>query len=129
MEEIQANNYVSDPLEESIKQYLNMLVPSDWDDYTTWQRRNYFVRYYDNSQPSDRSAHVLKKEDLYNMDKITTMEIIQVVLNTDSRGIMTASKGSYSKKINLVMNNLKGFTKARFRANGQRVTGFCRIEE
>lgn len=126
LEEVQENNYVSDPLEESIKQYLNMLVPSDWDDYTTWQRRNYFVRYYDNSQPSDRSAHVLKKEDLYNMDKITTMEIIQVVLNTDSRGIMTASRGSYGKKINLIMNANKQFNKGTIRVNGKIKRGWKR---
>lgn len=129
LEKVQEDNFVADPLEESIKQYLNMMVPYDWEQYTNYQRRNYFIKYYGNSEPSDKNAHVLRRDDLYSLDKVTTMEIIQVVLDTDGRGIMTASKGSYSKKINLVMNNLKDFTKARLRVNGQRVTGFKRLEE
>lgn len=109
LEEIQEGNIVDDPLETEINDYLDMQVPYNWDDYTMFQRRNYFVKYYGNTVKTDKQGHELHAEDLHDLTTITTKEIIQAVLNISGKDVMTASRGSYGKKINLIMNSSKQF--------------------
>lgn len=112
LEDVQENNVVEDPLETTISDFLDMLVPNDWDDYTNYQKHNYFVRYYGNSEPTDRRNNIVRKDDLKKLDKVTTKEIIQAVLNVEGKDVMTASRGNYGKKVNLIMNSNKEFKKA-----------------
>lgn len=127
LESVQENNIVEDPLESTINDYLDMLVPDDWDDYTNFQKHNYFVRYYGNSEITNRRNDVVYKDDLKQITKITTKEILKAVLNIEGDKVMTASHGNYSKKINLSMNANKYFRKVNsMRLNGKIVRGWKR---
>lgn len=127
LEVTQEKNVVDDPLEEEIKDYLNMLVPYNWEEYNMFNRRNYFVKYYGNSEPSDKQGNKLRKSDLVPMETITTKEIIQAVLNITGRDVMSASRGNYGKKINLIMNSDKDFHKTEnIFINGRRTRGWKR---
>lgn len=130
LEEVQESNVVEDPLEEEINDYLDMHVPFNWDEYTTFHKRNYFVKYYGNTEPTDRNANKIDITDMDKVSKITTKEIIQAVLNISGRDVMSASRGNYGKKINLIMNGNKQFHKSEnIVINGKRARGWKRNEE
>ncbi|TPR19969.1 virulence protein [Apilactobacillus timberlakei] len=125
---IQKENTVEDPLEESIKEYLDMPVPEDWEKYTMFQKRNYYNRYKDNDALTDKETNSLHPESLVSINKITTKEILQVILDIHGHDLMMASRGSYGKKIALVMNSNKEWYKPKnIRMNGRMVRGWKKL--
>lgn len=127
LEEVQESNVVEDPLEQEINDYLDMYVPFNWDEYTTFQKRNYFVKYYGNTEPTDRNANKVNIDDMDKLSKVTTKEIIQAVLNISGKDVMNASRGNYGKKISLIMNGSKDFKKTEnLVINGKRSRGWER---
>lgn len=126
LEEVQKDNIIQDPLEDVIDEYLNMYVPYDWEEYTSFQKHNYYIRYYGNSEITDRKNNVVHKEDMEKVDKVTNKEINQAVLKIEGEKVVNASKGGYNKKISFILNANKDFEKARFRRDGLVVRGWKR---
>ncbi|TPR41251.1 virulence protein [Apilactobacillus micheneri] len=128
LEDVQKENVVEDPLEQAMTEYIEMPVPKDWDKYTIFQKHNYYGRYKDNDELKDRQTNTLNEDDLTSINKITTKEILQVVLDVHGHEVMSASRGSYGKKISLIMNSLSNFKKSEnMSVNGKRTRGYHRI--
>lgn len=104
------NDYMAvDVAEEQIKEYANMLVPSDWDAYNNDDKESYYNRVINRSRYEDKNGHILDPENLIKMPKFTTMEIAKFVLLTNS------TRGNTGKKISSVMQAMPEFRNTRIK--------------
>lgn len=100
---------------QDIEDYLEMLVPFDWEQKTLYQKRTYYNRYV-NDNDTDKGTD--------GLDRTTAKEIARVVFDLDGGG--RGSNGVLSK-INLYMSNLPGWKKQSVRIDGKVKKGFKRV--
>ena len=97
-----------------IDEFLDMPVPSGWDNMTLFNKRSYY-NLYKLDGITDKHPH--------KIDKTSSKEIAQVVFRAEGSD---RSSQPQMKKITLFMDNLDGWTKQTVRVNGRPVKGYKR---
>lgn len=97
-----------------IDTFLEMQVPTNWDNLSLWNKRNYYYKFTQDNEEADESEP---------LTKTTAKEIARVCFklesdNRRSRSILT--------KINLYMSNLDGWNKQTIRYGNKTAKGFKR---
>ncbi|CAJ1185163.1 VapE domain-containing protein [Companilactobacillus paralimentarius] len=105
-EKYQKNSMIQDPTEEQILSYIDMPVPTNWNDYTIFQKEQYFSRFNENEGFIDKSGNRLSSDELVKINQVTTNDILQVAFNISSDKLLSASRGNVGKQVSDVMNNL-----------------------
>lgn len=97
-----------------IEEFLDMPVPTCWDNMQLYDKRSYYSRY---------KLDGITAKDSRKMDKISSKEIARVVFRAEGN-----EKGSRSlmKKITLFMDNMNGWTKKPIWMNKKTVKGYAR---
>lgn len=97
-----------------IEEFLDMPVPSGWDNMQLFNKRSYYNRYKEDGITDKNSK---------KMDKTSSKEIAQVVFRAEGN-----DRGSRSqmKKITLFMDNIRGWTKKPVWINKKTVKGYSR---
>lgn len=105
-EEYQKASMIQNPTEEQILSYIDMSVPTNWNDYTIFQKEQYFSRFNENEGFIDKSGNRLSSDELVKINQVTTNDILQVAFNISNDQLLSASRGNVGKQISDVMNNL-----------------------
>jgi Predicted P-loop ATPase and inactivated derivatives len=103
----QRDSMIQDPTEEQILSFLDMLVPTNWNEYSIFQKEQYFSRFNENEGYKDKSGSSLSTDELVQIEQVTTNEILQVAFNIRSDQLLSASRTNLGKQISDVMNGLQ----------------------
>ena len=106
------------PMKAMILEYLNVKLPTNWDEYSTMRRRDYIANVMGNSQTN--GGQILR-------DRITTREVLSELFKRDYNDELRGD--GEVKKIAMILNNLDGWKQARFYDRGIQVKGYMRIDE
>ncbi|MEJ6399956.1 VapE domain-containing protein [Nicoliella lavandulae] len=103
-----SKNESYDPVDESIKSYINMLVPKNWDEYSEFQREQHYKRvFYENRYSTGKEDEPnLTEDDLVSMKEVSTRELLSIPLNKDNNKSIQGTSRALSKKISLTMSGL-----------------------
>ncbi|MFZ2588341.1 VapE domain-containing protein [Paucilactobacillus nenjiangensis] len=120
--EAQAEN----PMKDTILEYLEIEVPSNWYDLSTSVRRSYVERMLDNGDIAgwleDKLIQPTSK-----LDRTTPREIMTVVFKRDLDRNLSGSSNAEAKKIRLVLDNVPGWRRNdNVKINKKRVRGYVR---
>lgn len=117
----------------TIVDYVDMPIPSDWDDMTLNQRRNYFKRVQDGEGYyciSGGEWIELKPDQLHKMQEVTTKEILIAAFGADETLATRGGRTNRNQKISVVLKN-NGWEQSNhitlFGKKGNR--GYKRIED
>lgn len=101
-----------DEVEQQVLEYLDMPIPSDWENMSAQKQHQYTQAYFDNS-------HVLDAGDA-QLTKVSTREMMYNLFmrNSNDRKLST--------KINMVMDNHPEWEKKQFKIAGKNTKGFKR---
>lgn len=135
-----------DMIAESIQDFLDMKVMHGWGELTIDDKRTYFRIWQDNSQRYSSNIEMVSSsydpgmhsdidgfttvkqqidiEKLYDIDKTTKKEIMQVVFNSDPKD---RNQASLSKKVTLYMDNHDEWEKKPISLRGKTERGYKRI--
>lgn len=97
-----------------IEEFLDMPVPSSWDNMQLFNKRSYYNRYKEDG---------ITEKDSRKMDKTSSKEIAQVVFRAEGSD---RSSQPQMKKITLFMDNMNGWTKKPVWINKKTVKGYAR---
>lgn len=97
-----------------IEEFLDMPVPSGWDNMQLFNKRSYYNRYKEDGITDKNSK---------KMDKTSSKEIAQVVFRAEGSD---RSSQPQMKKITLFMDNINGWTKKPVWINKKTVKGYAR---
>ena len=96
-----------------MQQYVDMLVPDNWNNFTTYERQQYFDRVRENGLYS----HVTKTDDgkdkyeeldpgtLHKMQSFANQELLEVVFHQNGLVTQSGGRGGLSAKIAMVFGN------------------------
>ncbi|WP_201307380.1 hypothetical protein [Companilactobacillus farciminis] len=104
-EKYQKDAMIQDPSEEQILSYLDMPVPTNWNEYPTENKRYYFNDYMNDRTCVDMDKKPVKETT--PIDQVTTNEILQVAFHISNDQLISASRGNVGKQISDVMNSLQ----------------------
>jgi len=104
-EKYQKDAMIQDPSEEQILSYLDMPVPTNWNEYPTENKRYYFNDYMNDRTCVDMDKKPVKETT--TIDQVTTNEILQVAFHISNDQLISASRGNVGKQISDVMNSLQ----------------------
>lgn len=110
LKEVQSKHMITDVDEDRIKEFAELLVPDDWEQYTLYEKTRYFDRYIDESIYKDASLKEIPTSKLHPIKRFNAEEVVACVFN-DNRTI----KGKLSKKISSVMQSLDNFEYKTYR--------------
>lgn len=105
------------PMKDTIIQYLNVKLPSNWDEYSTMKRREYIADVMGNARAD--IGGVLR-------DKVTAREILIELFNRNPQDELRGD--GEAKKIAMILNNLDGWKATTFRTKGQVMKGYKRVD-
>nr|WP_223877443.1 virulence-associated E family protein [Lactiplantibacillus nangangensis] len=119
---------VIDPMKDAIGDYLEMLVPTNWDELTISIKHSYFTAIQNGeSIPSDWLNNQLDKSREL-MKQTATREILAVVFDKQTEKYLGGRTNSDAKKIKLIMDNMAGWKyKENIVINGKRGRGYQRV--
>jgi len=126
-EKYQKDSMIQNPTEEQIISYLDMLVPTNWNDYNVFQRQQYFTRFNENEGYIDKSGTRLSSDELVSIDQVTTNDILQGAFNISNDQLLSASRGNVGKQISDVMNGQDNWKRDNHvKVNGNNKRGYKR---
>ena len=108
-----------DEVESQIYEYLDMLVPNNWDKMSAVQQHQYTWAYFNNAVYRDEDGKEYEGVVLQNF--VATKQILKNVFD-----IETAKGEKITRKIKLLMDNLEDWQGKRSRVNGRQVRGYFR---
>lgn len=120
-EKAQQDAVIEDPNETIIRDYLNMPVPRNWDEYSVIEKRTYFKNYADSKIIKSKTNVTIPKEKCVPLDRTTAKEILQVAFGMENKQIMSASRGNFGRIISLVLDQQKSWEKQKIRLDGRQV--------
>lgn len=112
----QASATAMDTQADLMLEYSELLVPNDWDEYSIYQRQQYWNRYKEYGEYSRRVIKgsgedtksdyiLLEKDQLQKMPQFTNMELLEVVFNQDGKEIARGGNNKLTSKISMVFGN------------------------
>lgn len=101
-----------DEIEQQVLDYLDMPVPSHWENLSIQQQHQYTMKYFDNSTGFESGNA--------RLSRVSTREMMY---NLFLRG---SNDQKLSKKINLIMENLPDWEKKTYRAGNKVIKGFVK---
>ena len=103
-----------DEVELQVLEYLDMPVPSNWQNWSIQQQHQYTNKFFDNSSDFEPGTQKLTK--------VSTREIMYNLFmrNSNDRKLST--------KINMIMDHHPDWQKSVFRIGGKNTKGFIRLE-
>ncbi len=113
-----------DPMKDAIKDYISMLVPTNWSELSTYTKRGFLQRdgntdgWKDNPCDDEREP----------MKQTTTREIMAVVFDKTADRYLTGRTNSEARRIKLIMDNMDGWKAKRIRINGKQPHGYVRVQ-
>ncbi len=116
-DEYRAQAQDESPMRDMIVEYLNIKLPSDWDNFTTMRRRQYISDVMGNARANDG-------ENI--RDKVTTRDVLIELFNRSPQDELRGDGDT--KKIALILNNLDEWKATRFYENGIQVKGYKRVD-
>ncbi|VDG18090.1 virulence protein [Lactobacillus plantarum] [Lactiplantibacillus mudanjiangensis] len=121
---------VIDPMKDAITDYLEMMVPTNWNELTVSVKHSYFTAIQNGERiPSNWLNNQLEK-DRKPMQHTTTREILAVVFDKQTEKYLGGRTNSEAKRIKLIMDNMQGWEyKANLVINGRRGRGYQRIQD
>lgn len=116
-----------DPMKEAIEDFLNMKVPSNWENLSLSLKASFFHTHIDhNGDVATWLQQHLDAGELQPLQQTTTREIMEVVFDKSVDRYLMGRTGSEAKRIKLIMDNMDGWDRERVRINGQRSRGYVR---
>lgn len=112
-----------DPMKEAIEDYINMLVPTNWSELSTYTKRGFLQcdgktgGWKDNPCDDEREP----------MKQTTYREIMAVVFDKNADRYLTGRTNSEARRIKLIMDNMDGWEAKRIRINGKQPRGYVRV--
>lgn len=109
----QAEHIEMDPRSGKIESYLDMLLPSNWDELTKYERKSYFYQYQNNklTQPG-----TIKRE------RVCAQEVWCECLGNDERDLSTHEARKISAALRLLDWKQRKPTRTRFKIYGTQTT-------
>ncbi|MFB9768528.1 virulence-associated E family protein [Lactiplantibacillus modestisalitolerans] len=124
---------VIDPMKDAITDYLEMLVPTNWDELTISVKHSYFTTIENGGTidvNTDNWLNVKLDSGREPIQKTSTREILAVVFDQQTSRYLVGRTNSDAKKIKLIMDNMPGWEyKANVVINGKRGRGYERITD
>ncbi|MFD1419357.1 VapE domain-containing protein [Lactiplantibacillus songbeiensis] len=122
---------VIDPMKDAIADYLEMLVPTNWEKLTTSVKHSYFTTINNGGviEPNaDNWLNAKLDHDRELIKQTTTLEILAVVFDRQAEKYLAGRTNGDAKKIKLIMDNMQGWQyKTNIVINGKRGRGYQRI--
>lgn len=109
LQAVQANHMTTDIDEDRIKEFANLLVPEDWENYSLYQKQSYFVKYLNDDIYSSKKAKKLDAKNLHPISRFNARELAFCVFKDDK------ATGRISKKISSVMQTMGNFEHKSYR--------------
>ena len=97
-----------------IEEFLDMPVPTSWDNMQLYDKRSYYSRY---------KLDGITDKNSWKMDKTSSKEIAQVVFRAEGND---RNNKAQMKKISLFMDNMVGWSRKTVRVSGRPVQGYRR---
>lgn len=119
---------VVDPMKDAITDYLEMLVPTNWDQLTTSVKHTYYRDLINGSQSVNEISGQLSSE-REPLKQTSIREVLAVVFNQQTDDYLAVRTNSHSKRIKLLLDNTDGWEYQRIRENGKQVRGYQRSED
>ncbi|WP_307872086.1 virulence-associated E family protein [Lactiplantibacillus plantarum] len=121
---------VIDPMKEAINDYLEMMVPTNWEELTISVKQSYFTA-IENGNPIDSDSeswlHAKLASTKEPIQRTTTREIMVVVFDHATNKYFSGRTNAEAKKIKLIMDNADGWEyKANLIIDNRRVRGYQR---
>lgn len=113
-----------DPMKEAIEDYINMLVPTNWSDLTTYTKRSFLQC----DGKTDSWKNNPCDDEREPMKQTTYREIMAVVFDKTVDRYLTGRTNSEARRIKLIMDNMDGWEAKRIRINGKQPHGYVRIQ-
>ena len=106
--EQRTKNETYEPEDEAIKEYLNMKVPINWDDYDLFQRSSYYERVFQSNRYSSNEEDTtpLSQDELVPITAVATRELLSIPLNKLKNPSIQGTQQSLTKKISYTMSGL-----------------------
>ncbi|SUO66223.1 virulence-associated E family protein [Streptococcus pyogenes] len=110
-----------DEIELQILEYLDMLVPDEWETMSLTQRSQFTKCFFNNQKYRDENQEVFKGVKFQTF--VSTREILKNVFDVD------VARGNLSRKVKVLMDNLDGWMYETKRVNGKSTRGYSRKSE
>lgn len=110
LKNVQASHMATDVDEDKIKEFAELLVPSNWEEYDLYQKASYFDKYYNQNRFSDRNGHKISTDRLHPIKHFNAQEVMSCVFKDTN-----TLKGKLSKKISSVMQGMDDFERKTYR--------------
>lgn len=120
---------VIDPMKDAITDYLEMMVPTNWDDLTISIKHSYYLA-VENGESTDGKAwlntQLSKKRQ--QIARTNNREILAVVFDRQAAKYLSGRSNGDAKKIKLIMDNMPGWRYNQNTViNGKRGRGYQRV--
>lgn len=131
----QAEAMTLDPQAELMIEYSELLVPDDWDDFSIYQRNQYWKRYkekgeYSHYKSSGETGHYVqyRPDQLTKMGQFATTELLEVVFERDGKEVGRGGRNSLTAKLPMVFGNNDQWKKSdNCTLLGKRRKGYKRV--
>lgn len=119
---------VIDPLKDAILDYVNMDVPTNWNELNNNTKRSYYQRYKNGDNMDDLGEWLDQKLDDQKepMQITSSTEIMAVVFDKSVDRYLTGRTNSEAKKIKLIMDNEDDWQSSRKYINNRRQRVYIR---
>lgn len=108
-----------DEIESQVYEYLDMLVPHDWNQMSAVQRSQYTHCYFSNMDYRDAAGNIY--DGVVLQEAVSTREILKNVFDLD-----TAKGTKLAKQIKLMMDHDDGWEYGNRNYNGKKMRGYFR---
>lgn len=115
---------VIDVQKDAIEDYLNMNVPTNWDELGLDLKQRYFQHYGDEWDYIKNKTSATTEP----IKHTTTREIMAVVFHKTADRYLSGRTNAEAKTIKLKMDNMPNWQSQRIRINGQQVRGYIRTQ-
>ncbi|WP_140924698.1 VapE domain-containing protein [Apilactobacillus micheneri] len=123
-------NEVYDVVAESVKSYLDMKIPKNWDDYDEFQRTQYYIRVFQENRYSSKyeDKKDLDVNDLVEMNAVSTKELLSIPLNKNNNAEIQGSPRSLSRRVSNIMSGVNDWKQYKnINVHGKYLRGYKRI--
>ncbi|MCC4398955.1 virulence-associated E family protein [Limosilactobacillus reuteri] len=108
--EKQAEATVMDMQTSLMLQYSELLVPDDWDEFSIYQRQQYFKAFKEHGEyrkynQNIKEFQIIPQNQLHKLSQFTNAELLEVVFQQDGREIARGGRNGLTSKISMVFGN------------------------
>lgn len=117
---------IIDPTKEAVGDYLNIEVPTNWDDLSVQFKQGYVEDYPKSKTDPANWRDDLMASQFVPLKKTNTREIMAVVFHKTADKFLSGRTNTDAKKIKLIMDNMDGWEYKRIRVHGKQARFYVR---